>query len=177
MENITRVVEMDFKFTFESGSTALAHYGVAGMKWGVWNDETAAKRAHSKSMRYSEKAYAANQKAQALDRTALGRSNSVKMAKYRAKASKYARKANRSDWHPMQSPHRRAVNERKAEKYARKAEGLSGRVSKVEALKAKADKYEFKAANYDRIYKKRLSKISQSSVSKGENAVKTACSS
>ena len=31
---------MDYKFTFEDGSEALAHHGVKGMKWGVWNEET-----------------------------------------------------------------------------------------------------------------------------------------
>ncbi len=34
---------MDYKFTFEDGSMVLAHSGVKGMKWGVWNDETKAK--------------------------------------------------------------------------------------------------------------------------------------
>lgn len=32
-----------FKFTFEDGSEALAHYGVKGMKWGNWNAETRAR--------------------------------------------------------------------------------------------------------------------------------------
>lgn len=31
------------KFTFEDGSEYLAHHGVKGMKWGVWNAETRAK--------------------------------------------------------------------------------------------------------------------------------------
>lgn len=31
---------MDYIFTFEDGSSAMAHYGVKGMKWGVWNQET-----------------------------------------------------------------------------------------------------------------------------------------
>lgn len=31
---------MDLKFTFQDGSEAIAHYGVKGMKWGVWNEET-----------------------------------------------------------------------------------------------------------------------------------------
>lgn len=30
----------EYKFTFEDGSEALAHYGVKGMKWGEWNEET-----------------------------------------------------------------------------------------------------------------------------------------
>lgn len=35
---------MDYKFTFQDGSEAyLAHHGVKGMKWGVWNEETRAK--------------------------------------------------------------------------------------------------------------------------------------
>lgn len=35
---------MDYKVTFQDGSEALAHYGVLGMKWGVWNSETRARR-------------------------------------------------------------------------------------------------------------------------------------
>ena len=31
---------MKYKFTFEDGSSYLMHYGVQGMKWGVWNSET-----------------------------------------------------------------------------------------------------------------------------------------
>ena len=34
---------MDYKFTFEDGSESLMHHGVKGMKWGVWNAETAAR--------------------------------------------------------------------------------------------------------------------------------------
>lgn len=40
---------MDFKCTFEDGSEAIAHYGVLGMKWGVWNAETRARRDGSKA--------------------------------------------------------------------------------------------------------------------------------
>ena len=33
---------MDYLITFEDGSTGyLAHYGVKGMKWGIWNEDTA----------------------------------------------------------------------------------------------------------------------------------------
>lgn len=31
---------MEYKMTFEDGSVALMHYGVKGMKWGIWNEET-----------------------------------------------------------------------------------------------------------------------------------------
>lgn len=31
---------MDYKFTFQDGSEAIAHYGVKGMKWGIWNFDT-----------------------------------------------------------------------------------------------------------------------------------------
>lgn len=34
---------MDYKVTFADGSEAFAHSGVKGMKWGVWNAETAAR--------------------------------------------------------------------------------------------------------------------------------------
>ena len=36
---------MSYKLTFEDGSSAyLEHFGVKGMHWGVWNDETRARR-------------------------------------------------------------------------------------------------------------------------------------
>ena len=35
---------MDYLLTFEDGSESLAHFGVKGMKWGVWNAETRARR-------------------------------------------------------------------------------------------------------------------------------------
>lgn len=31
---------MEYKFTFEDETEAFAHYGVPGMKWGTWNEET-----------------------------------------------------------------------------------------------------------------------------------------
>ena len=34
---------MDLLFSFSNGSRAIAHSGVKGMKWGVWNAETAAR--------------------------------------------------------------------------------------------------------------------------------------
>lgn len=34
---------MEFKMTFQDGSEALLHSGIKGMKWGVWNSETAAR--------------------------------------------------------------------------------------------------------------------------------------
>ena len=47
---------MDILATFEDGSSAyLEHFGVKGMKWGVWNAETRARRAgakqHQKNLR------------------------------------------------------------------------------------------------------------------------------
>ena len=56
---------MDYRFTFEDGTEALAHHGVKGMKWGVWNAETAArygggsgvrKRRDKRIAKYEEKA-------------------------------------------------------------------------------------------------------------------------
>lgn len=39
---------MYYKLTFDDGSEAyLAHYGVKGMKWGVWNEET--RRRHNRN--------------------------------------------------------------------------------------------------------------------------------
>ena len=47
---------MDYKFTFEDGSEALAHHGVKGMKWGVWNAETRAKYGSAGNGTYYRKA-------------------------------------------------------------------------------------------------------------------------
>lgn len=48
---------MDYRVTFEDGSEALAHYGIKGMKWGVWNEETKARYGESKSVAKSRKRY------------------------------------------------------------------------------------------------------------------------
>ena len=47
---------MDCIFRFEDGSEHLAHYGVSGMKWGVWNAETTARRLGQRMRRYLGKA-------------------------------------------------------------------------------------------------------------------------
>lgn len=159
---------------YKGESDSLAHYGVKGMHWGVWNAETAARHAGRRAERYREKAYNARKKAQSLDRMAFGRSSSIQRAKYKAKASKYTKRANRSDWHPFQSPYERARNQRKAQKYKRMAEGLSGKVAKVEALEAKADKYEFKAEKAERAKKRYMSSISKSNLATGRNLVNNA---
>ena len=157
---------MDYIVCFDDGSKALAHYGVQGMKWGVWNAETAARRAGRRASRYRDKAFRAKSKAQAIDRMAFGRSSSVQRAKYKAKAEKYTKKANRSQWDPRQDTYRKAVNQRKALKYQRKAEGLSGRVSKVDALNAKAAKYDYKAEKMERAKAKHLKKLERTAESK-----------
>lgn len=47
---------MDYLITMENGSKALAHYGVLGMKWGKWNDETKARYASAGNGTYFKKA-------------------------------------------------------------------------------------------------------------------------
>ena len=58
---------MEYKLTFEDGSEALMHHGTKGMKWGVWNAETAARRMGSakdqRAVRKEERGYAKYQKA------------------------------------------------------------------------------------------------------------------
>lgn len=159
---------------YKGEPNSLAHHGVKGMKWGVWNAETAARHAGRRAERYREKAYNARRKAQALDQMAFGRSSSITRAKYKAKAAKFDKKANRSDWHPFQSPYERVRNQRKAQKYRRMAEGLSGKVAKVDALEAKAAKYDFKAEKAERARKRYLSSISTSSLTTGKNLVNNA---
>ena len=46
---------MDYKVTFTDGSKALAHHGVKGMKWGVWNAETRARYYGGKVKEYGQK--------------------------------------------------------------------------------------------------------------------------
>ena len=49
---------MDYVLTFEDGSSGyLSHHGIKGMKWGVWNEETRARRfGDSKEQRQAAKA-------------------------------------------------------------------------------------------------------------------------
>ena len=47
---------MDYKFTFQDGSEAMAHYGVQGMKWGKWNAETQTRYANAGNSTYFKKA-------------------------------------------------------------------------------------------------------------------------
>ena len=46
----------EFKLTFEDGSDGyLAHHGIKGMKWGVWNEDTRARRMGGKGEQKSIK--------------------------------------------------------------------------------------------------------------------------
>lgn len=47
---------MDYILTFDDGSEALAHYGVKGMKWGVWNEETRRRHASAGNGTFYKKA-------------------------------------------------------------------------------------------------------------------------
>lgn len=38
---------MDYLITMESGEKVIAHYGIKGMKWGVWNEETRSRYTNS----------------------------------------------------------------------------------------------------------------------------------
>ena len=49
---------MEYKITFTDGSEAyLAHSGVKGMKWGVWNEETRARRSAARAARKEAQKY------------------------------------------------------------------------------------------------------------------------
>lgn len=59
---------MDYKFTFEDGSMALAHYGVLGMKWGVHNAETKARYGEGGRSKKSEAERQADREARSQSR-------------------------------------------------------------------------------------------------------------
>ncbi len=156
----------------DDGTEAIAHYGVLGMKWGVRHDPVrTAQRVSSQVSKDRAKALSYRSKAQAKDTTLFGKSKTVKLSKYQAKAYKYAKKANRSDWHPLQSPHRRAVNQMKAQNYQRKANGYLNSVSKVAKYNQKAAKHELKANRLEAAYAKQLSKIDKRNLRRGKNMV------
>ena len=47
---------MEYLITFEDGSSGyLAHYGVKGMKWGVWNEETARRNNAGGSQKFQQR--------------------------------------------------------------------------------------------------------------------------
>lgn len=94
---------MDYKFTFEDGSSAyLVHHGIKGMKWGVHNDETKVKygelrgadrsAAYGRGEDYSRKQGSAFVKREKLRSKAASAKESGNLKKY-AKLSKKAEKA------------------------------------------------------------------------------------
>ena len=54
------MVGPEYVFTFEDGSEVLAHHGVKGMKWGVWNAETRARYAGTSSVKLASAGGAAS---------------------------------------------------------------------------------------------------------------------
>lgn len=57
---------MDYLINFNDGSEALAHYGVKGMKWGVWNEETRRRHASAGNGTYYRKAQRGDKYGQAV---------------------------------------------------------------------------------------------------------------
>ena len=95
---------MDYKFTFDDGSSAyLEHHGVKGMRWGVHNDETKVKygelrksdaqSAFGRGERYSGKQGRAFVKREKLRNKATAAKDSGNLKKY-ARLSNKAEKAN-----------------------------------------------------------------------------------
>ena len=165
----------DILFTMEDGSQALMHYGVMGMRWGVRHDkERTAQKVSSYLEKNRSKAQALREKAVRKDTTLLGGSKTYKRNKYLAKAEKYERKANRSQWNPLQNPIRRATNQRKAMKYRNKAAGYANSVAKISKLNAKAAKLDYKADKMERAYKKSLAKLERKEIKRGQRAMQAA---
>lgn len=163
---------MEYLITMDDGTEAIVHYGVIGMKWGIRHDpERTAQKVAAQVSKDRAKALAYRTKAQRKDTTLTGKSKTAKQARYQAKAYKYAKKANRSDWHPLQSSHRRAVNQAKAQKYQNKANGYSNSVAKVAKYNQKASKYQLKADRLEAAYAKQLSKLNRRNIKQGKDLV------
>lgn len=78
--------------TFEDGSEAyLEHHGVKGMKWGVWNAETRARRAGAKAEKAGRKALDAYNKLQGASNRQVNRPGFLSNHQVNMAANRYVR--------------------------------------------------------------------------------------
>ena len=117
---------MDYVVTFEDGSSGyLAHHGIKGMKWGVWNAETKARRTGSKPMTARKYTKSLNKLDNDLKAaTIAGANNSAAMKKYQKAAKKAEIKG----------------NEKRAFKMNNKAEFYQEKLSSVSKYKTQKGK-------------------------------------
>lgn len=136
---------MDYHITMEDGSEYLAHHGVKGMHWGVWNDETRRKYLGP-----------------------IGRPDNPKAEKLRAKAEKNYQKMDKSN--SATELHMRAMKVHSNEITKRYAKANTSTV-KAQAQEAKARRLEGKAERFkgaDDKKSQRLEKKAQRQKNKAE---------
>lgn len=142
----------EFKVTFDDGSEAyLVHFGVQGMKWGVWNAETAARYAGGKSKRtlkYMSKAE--KHRAAANDFRARRDAANTAAINARAKGKKYSIKSARAE---QGAELFRNANPKRAAKFSKKADKQNdlyeSSSSQAEQLNKKYIKSDRKATKYE----------------------------
>jgi hypothetical protein len=150
---------MDYKFTFEDGSNAIAHYGVLGMKWGVRHDR---QKAYDKSMgklsKLDDKAsgYAAKRKSYMDRKTSLfarkdrAAHMQTKALRLDAKAAKLDRKSAKAarigdNYRFAKYYGKSTAKKERARKLREKATGVDDRSNK---MLYKQQKYEHKARKW-----------------------------
>lgn len=153
---------MDYLLTYEDGSSAyLAHHGTKGMKWGVWNAETAARyggesgaKRFNKDMsnlakqdrrisKYGSKRDAIQRQVEASAKSAK---NQQKLAKYKRKAAVNSLRANRPYFTDFGASRRRK-QQKKALKYSAKAQKIESGNIKQQSKMIKYNAKVLKASN------------------------------
>ena len=165
---------MDYIFTFEDGSEALAHYGVLGMKWGVRRDRS---KAYDKSMgklqKLDTKAAKYQGKADARVKRITSRFNrSERAGKMQAKAAKLETRAAKLDKKAakrlvrgdqsgfVKANYKAMQNRERASKLTKKATGVDARTEK---LRYKQEKYQYKASKWAKRMNKEFGSTKMSS--------------
>lgn len=132
----------DFLITMQDGSEFLAHHGVLGMKWGVWNDETKAKYGYSGGSAKGDKL-----RKKAADKRALAekaRSNTALVDRAaRAHTGEITKQYSSANAHLVKGhAHSSMAKGLRAEAEAQR---LAGKDRKAKRLEKKADKQDLKA--------------------------------